>query len=241
MRPKLTSLLSSSLFALSIPAAALVTLTILPARLYAEAGAAPPACTAPEVTACASLATGAGCSLADGGAGVCDTRLCADGDSGTNTPANVCVPTSLVGCASQGQIDDCVGKTAGDTCGTPGGGQCGVLNCTPDGGSGTTLVCLYTGADASIPDSSSKDANVPDVQQVPDAPAEAGKNDAADSGKSGSGAAPSSDDDGCSCRSAGGAPNKVGGAVFALATMLALFVVRRRRTVPRTAIDADRE
>jgi uncharacterized protein (TIGR03382 family) len=76
-------------------------LTAGPARLYAEAAPLPPACDAPEVTACADASPGAACDR-EGTPGTCENRLCSDRDAGRVRDTLRCVVIAKPGPAPSG-------------------------------------------------------------------------------------------------------------------------------------------
>src|SRR5690349_1118309 len=110
---------STSLLTVGVPAAVFFVLTANPARLYAEAGLPPAVCSAEVITTCASADAGATCTY-DGGSGKCQADLC-QSDAGI-VSALRCRPEEPPFCAQQTQIDDCMGKTVGQKCGSTGGG-----------------------------------------------------------------------------------------------------------------------
>lgn len=214
---------STSLLTVGVPAAVFFVLTANPARLYAEAGLPPAVCSAEVITTCANADAGATCSY-DGGSGKCQADLCMSVDAGGTISTLRCRPEEPPFCAAQNQIDDCVGKTVGQSCGSTGGsGNCGTLQCpTIDGGTQPTLVCLYTGAEI-------------DTEAGP--PKEAGPgNDASPGSDAGTGSdaspntSPEDDngvaDDGCSCGVVGQSASSI--AMFP-ALGLALAALARRR------------
>jgi MYXO-CTERM domain-containing protein len=216
--------LTSFVVTLGVPATVLFALTANPARLYAEVGLPPPACSAPEVTSCADASAGTLCAY-DGGpsSGVCTSSTCSEPDAGFVT-ALKCMQF-VSNCATQPQLDDCVGKSVGDSCGSTGSsGNCGLLNCPiADGGTEPTLACLYTGAEIP-PEAGPKEDASPSGDASP-----------GDSGKPGSDGSttnpstpPASDDEGCSCAMVGGPSGALGSSVGLLVAALAMMRRRRR-------------
>jgi hypothetical protein len=217
---------ASLLAGASIPATVLLALTARPARLYAEVGPYPPACTAPEVEVCSGKSSGDPCSY-DGGAGVCGLYFCIanpEAGIGSEIQAQTCMPASppapdagadgrADGAGEEGGLDDSSPERDGDDGSFAGddGGEDG----QPDGGS-------TAGGDTSTGGGSD------------------GASDAASAPEAGQSATLTSSGGGCGC-GVTGAPS--GGAWMAASSLLVIVMgaaVRARRGAPRRRRAGDR-
>jgi hypothetical protein len=108
-----------------------VVITLRAARVYAEAGVAPPACTEAVVSACADAGAMQACDCREGQDCACTQTLCLAGSTAKET----LVCASVASSCKLYAVAPCEGKAAGascvqtDTAGAPvASGTCGVLS-----------------------------------------------------------------------------------------------------------------
>ena len=192
----------------SVPAAVLFVLMASPARLYAETGQPLAKCSDPNVAACATKSAADTCTFTFGGDAsttlnaFCTTSACVPDDGGATVTALACA--LVAPCITQLEVDDCSGKSPGDSCNGD-AGRCELQHCpVTDAGQwdgGSELACIALPPPVAL--DASADAA---VGAEPDA---------------------SATSNGCSCDAAG-SPTGVVGSIAAL--VLALVAVVRSRS-----------